>query len=293
MRARCLIVLTTALFTLPSAKAGTGYRNEIEKFHRETENELKKEDGWLALAGLFWLKEGINTVGAGPGFDVQLTDSFKGEKFGDIGFFEGNAVLKVENGVEATSGGERVSEIVLASDEMGKPVEIQTGSQTFFLIKRGDRFGIRLKDKNNKTRLTFKKLHWFPTDESYKITARFEGFATPQEVLIPNVLGGAFKMNSPGLLQFSLKGKEYSVQPVEEDGDKLLIIFRDKSNLTETYTGGRFLYTDKPMDGQVVLDFNQATNPPCAFTHFATCPLPPRQNDIDVSIEAGEKRHDH
>jgi uncharacterized protein (DUF1684 family) len=130
-------------------------------------------------------------------------------------------------------------------------------------------------------------------DESYKVRARFEAFPAPQEVRIPNVLGGNFKMKSPGLLKFSLGEKEYSLQPVVEEDDKLFIIFRDASNLTETYTGGRFLYADKPVNGQVVLDFNQAVNPPCAFTRFATCPLPPAQNDLHVAVKAGEKRYDH
>lgn len=125
------------------------------------------------------------------------------------------------------------------------------------------------------------------------MAARFEAFPAPEEVPIPNVLGGKFKMKSPGMLKFSLKEKEYSLQPVVEEDDKLFIIFRDASNLKETYTGGRFLYADKPVNGEVVLDFNQAVNPPCAFTHFATCPLPPPQNDLPIAIQAGEKRFDH
>ena len=288
-----LVLLATILLSLPSANAQIDYIKEIEKWRSEQESDLKKDDGWLTVAGLFWLKDGVNTVGAGPGFDVRLTDNFKQGKFGEIEFRNGAATLKVEGGVEAQSDGKKISTIELASDEKGKPTKIQTGSQTFYLIKREERFGIRLKDKNSEARLAFKGLHWFPIDESYKVTARFEAFPTPQEVRIPNVLGGNFKMKSPGLLKFSLKEKEYSLQPVVEEDDKLFIIFSDASNLTETYTGGRFLYAEKPVNGQVVLDFNQAVNPPCAFTHFATCPLPPSQNDLPVAIKAGEKRYDH
>jgi uncharacterized protein (DUF1684 family) len=111
--------------------------------------------------------------------------------------------------------------------------------------------------------------------------------------MIPNVLGGFFKMKSPGILRFALKGKEYSLQPVGEEDGSLFIIFRDGSNLKETYSAGRFLHADKPVNGEAVLDFNKAENPPCAFTSFATCPLPPPQNSLDVEIKAGEKRYDH
>ncbi len=288
-----LVLLATLLLSLPSANAQTAYVKEMEKWRSDQESDLKKDDGWLTVAGLFWLKDGVNTVGAGPGFDVRLTDNFKQGKFGEIDFHNGAATLKVESGIEAQNDGKKISTIELVSDEKGTPTKIQTGSQTLYLIKREDRCGIRLKDNDSEARRAFKGLRWFPVDESYKVTARFEAFPAPQEVHVPNVLGGNFKMSSPGLLKFSLKEKEYSLQPVVEDDDKLFIIFHDATNETDTYTGGRFLYADKPVNGQVVLDFNQAVNPPCAFTHFATCPLPPRQNDLSVAINVGEKRYEH
>jgi uncharacterized protein (DUF1684 family) len=279
---------------LTSAHAETDYAKSIEKWRNDEEISLKKETGWLTLAGLFWLKEGINTVGAGPDFDVRLTDNFKNGKFGEIDFKNGVASLKVEDGVETQSDGKSISTTIqLVSDEKGKPTEIRTGSQTFYLIRREDRFGIRLKDSNSKARRAFKGQHWFPIDESYKVTARFEAFPEPKEVMVPNVLGGKFKMKSPGTLKFTLKGKEYSLQPVVEGDETLFIIFSDKSNLDETYTSGRFLYADKAVNGEAVLDFNKTQNPPCAFTPFATCPLSPPGNNLAVEIKAGEKRYDH
>jgi uncharacterized protein (DUF1684 family) len=293
MKKNYSILLATVLVFLTSARAQTDYIKSVEKWRSDEERDLKKETGWLTLAGLFWLKEGINTVGAGPDFDVRLTSSFKQGKFGEIDFKNGVAALKVESGVEAQSDGKSISTIDLVSDEKGKPTEIRTGSQTFYLIRREDRFGIRLKDSKSKARLAFKGMHWFPIDESYKVTARFEALPEPKELMIPNVLGGHFKMKSPGILRFTLKGKEYSLQPVEEDDGSLFIIFRDGSNLGETYKAGRFLHADKAVNGEAVLDFNKAENPPCAFTPFATCPLPPPQNSLDVEIKAGEKRYDH
>jgi uncharacterized protein (DUF1684 family) len=295
MKRRFGIVLGILLASLTSAQAQTEYVNGIEKWRSERETNLKKETGWLTVAGLFWLKEGINTVGAGEKFDVRLTDNFKQGKFGEIEFKEGKAVLKVEKGVDAQIEGTSVSAPVdLVSDEKGKPTEIRTGTQTFFLIKREERFGIRLKDSNSEARRNFKGLHWFPIDESYKVTARLEAWPEPKELSVPNVLGGNFKMKSPGVLKFRFNGKECSLQPVLEDDDgTLFIIFSDGSNRSETYKSGRFLYAEKPVNGEAILDFNKAENPPCAFTPYATCPLPPVGNKLDVEVRAGEKRYDH
>jgi len=294
MKTTSSILLAIVLGFLTSARAETDYVKAIEKWRSDEEADLKKETGWLTLAGLFWLKEGTNTVGVGEDFDLRLTDNFKKKKFGEIEFKNGAATLRVEKGVEAQADGKNITTALeLLSDEKGKPTQIRTGSQSFYLIKREERFGIRLKDSQSRARLTFKGQHWFPVDESYKVTARFEAFPEAKEMMVPNVLGGKFKMKSPGTLKFSLKGKEYSLQPVEEEEGTLFIIFSDKSNLGETYKSGRFLYADKPVNGEAVLDFNRAENPPCAFTPFATCPLPPPGNSLEVEIKAGEKRYDH
>jgi uncharacterized protein (DUF1684 family) len=240
------------------------------------------------------LKEGTNTVGAGENFDVRLTDNFKQGKFGEIEFKDGKAVLKVANGVEAQADRKMISTPVdLVSDEKEKPTEIKTGTQTFFLIKREERFGIRLKDSNSEARRNFKGLHWFPVDESYKVNARLDPSGEAKELKVPNVLGGFFKMKSPGTLKFTLKGKEYSLQPVDEGDGALLLIFGDGSNKDETYKSGRFLYAEKPVNSETTLDFNKAENPPCAFTPYATCPLPPPGNKLELEVKAGEKRYDH
>lgn len=287
------IVFGIVLVLATGARAQTDYGKGIEKWRSDHEVNLKKETGWLTVAGLFWLKKGINSVGVGENFDVRLTDNFKQGKFGEIDFKNGAATLKVENGIEAQSDGKSVSTIELVSDEKGKPTEIRTGTQTFYLIRREDRFGIRLKDSNSEARRNFKGLHWFPVDEAWKVAARFEAFPEPKEIAVPNVLGGNLKMKSPGVLKFTLKGKEYSLQPVDEGDGTLFIIFRDKSSENETYKSGRFLYADKPVNREAVLDFNKAENPPCAFTPYATCPLPPPGNNLEVEIKAGEKRYDH
>jgi len=293
MKKRFGILLGTFVFPVSLALAQTDYVKSIEKWRSDEERDLRKEDGWLTLAGLFWLKDGVNTVGVGSDFDVRLTNNFKGGKFGEITFKDGVATLKVEEGVEAQGDDKTFTNIQLVSDEQGKPTKIRTGTQTLYMIKREDRYGIRLKDSNSKARLNFKGSNWFPVDETYKVKAQFEASPEAKEVMIPNVMGGFFKMKSPGMLKFSLKGKDCSLQPVEDDDGTLFIIFHDRSNETDTYKAGRFLHADKAVNGETVLDFNKAENPPCAFTSFATCPLPPPQNELEVEVKAGEKRYDH
>lgn len=268
------------------------YDADVAIWRAEYQKKLTSETGWLTLAGLFWLKEGPNSVGKGESFDIKLTENFEQEKFGEIELREGKVTLVVEPGVEAKVDGNAISRLELGSDNKGKPKIVETGSQLFFVIKREDRLGIRLKDKRSPKLLKFTGLHWFPVDEKYRVEASFEPFEVPREILVPNVLGGTFKYKSPGLLHFKLRGKEVALQPVEED-DKLFIIFRDGTSKNDTYGAGRFLYAAKPVDGKVTLDFNKAENPPCAYTPFATCPLPPPQNRLSVAIKAGEKRFDH
>lgn len=286
--------MALAFASVTSAWAQTDYAKEIEKWRSDRETRLKTETGWLTVAGLFWLKEGVNTVGAGDKFDVRLTNNFPPGEFGEIEFKNDAAVLKVAEGVEAQADGKRITgPQTLVSDERGKPTEIRTGTQTFYLIKREERFGIRLKDSNSEARRNFKGLNWFPVDESYKVTARLEPGTEAREMKVPNVLGGFFKMKSPGTLKFTLKGKPSSLQAVEEDDGTLFLIFGDASNENATYKSGRFLYAEKPVNGEVTLDFNKAENPPCAFTPYATCPLPPPGNKLDVEVNAGEKTYGH
>jgi uncharacterized protein (DUF1684 family) len=283
------IQFVVLLSILASACASPStYQAEINSWRSRHEAELRADDGWLTLAGLYWLKDGINTIGRGEDYDVVLTENFKQGKFGEIQFSDGTAVLTVEPGITATVDGKQITSVELQSDDPGPPTKVTTGSQTFYLIKREDKFGIRLKDSESAERKNFDGEHWFPVDESYHVTGEFEPFTSEQYIEVPNVLGGTFKMKSPGIVKFKLQGKEVSLQPVIEDEKTLFFIFKDATAGDETYGAGRFLYTNNPVDGRVVLDFNKAENPPCAFTRFATCPLPPAQNRLDIDIKAGE-----
>ena len=281
-------ILFTSLITVSYAQ--NNYKNEVQKWREKTAIELKSDNSWLSLAGLFWLKEGDNTIGSDLANDIKLPNS-TAQKVGVIEFKNGEAKLSVNADVKAISDGKSITNLGLTSDEKGKPTLIELGDVSFTLIKRENRFGIRVKDKNNINRQQFKGLNWFPIEKSYRIIADFEEYKEPKEIDIPNVLGGVYKMKSLGLLKFKIKGKPYTLEPVEED-DKFFIIFNDLTARKTTYQSGRFLHADKPINGKVILDFNEAYNPPCAFTEFATCPLPPPQNRLKIEIKAGEKRYE-
>jgi uncharacterized protein (DUF1684 family) len=173
------------------------------------------------------------------------------------------------------------------------PTIVQMGSVRFNVIKRGDRLGLRVKDAQAPTRTHFAGLDYFPTDVNYRVEARLDPYNPVKKIPIDDVTGMRSESDSPGALVFTLDGKEYRLDPIVEEGsDELFIIFRDLTSKDETYPAGRYLYAPKPgPDGRTVIDFNKAYNPPCAFTPYATCPLPPQQNRLDVRIEAGEKRY--
>jgi uncharacterized protein (DUF1684 family) len=165
------------------------------------------------------------------------------------------------------------------------------GSLSLSVIERGGEIGVRLKDNASASRRDFKGLRWFPIDGAWRVVARFEPSAPGSTLEITNVLGQTQKLPSPGEAVFNLGGRELRLVPVLEkpDAGELFFIFRDETAARETYGAGRFLYAGLPVDGSVVLDFNKAHSPPCAFTRYATCPLPPKRNRLPVRIEAGEK----
>jgi len=233
------------------------YQAEIVKWRQQKEKELKADGGWLTVTGLFWLKEGENRVEGAPGLFV---------------LHDGKARFRADTG---------------AITEMTPEASITAGNLTFSVIERDGRYGVRLKDKNSKLRAEFRGQRWFPVRESYRVQARFVAYEQPKSMTVPNILGGTYQMPSPGYVVFTLAGRELRLEPVVEDKE-LFLIFRDLTAGKETYGSGRFLYAELPHDGKVELDFNKAENPPCAFTSYATCPLPPKQNVLAVRVEAGE-----
>ncbi len=203
--------------------------------------------------------------------------------------------MTFEKDVQATLGGRPVTHADLRSDGSGSPDVVTLGRLTMYVIQRGARYGIRLKDRESPLRKEFTGLRWYELKEDYRVSARYVTYPEPKLVKVPNILGESEPMPSPGYAVFEREGKEVRLEGVleEKDARRLFFIIRDQTSGKETYPAGRFLYADLPKDGRIVLDFNKAYNPPCAFTPYATCPLPPPQNWVPVRIEAGELDYGH
>lgn len=297
-----LIMIVLAILSVTSAGGITpptslstdpSYLKEIEKWRNERLEEINGETGWNTLVGLFWLHEGKNSLGSGPSSDIVLPRTSAPKFAGTLHLDSGTVRLIAKLEVGITSGGNRVRDIVLRSDADGLPTPLKLGSLTMFVIKRGEKFGLRIKDKHHPARANFSGLTYFPIDISWRVEGKLQAYVPPKVIPIVNVLGMVDDMTSPGVLVFEVGGKEYRLDAVLEKGSKqLFVIFADQTSGKETYGAGRYLYVDPPdADGKVTIDFNKAYNPPCAFTKFATCPLPPRQNRLATRVDAGEKAY--
>lgn len=270
------------------------YRKEVEAFRKERADSLKKEDGWLTLVGLYWLKPGENRFGSDPGNPVILPAGKAPAVAGRL-IRDGDKVrVTVEPGVGLTADGKPIAPgqpgQELQTDASGKPTTLELGSLKFYVIKRGDRLGVRIKDRESPLLASFKGLDNYPIRPEWRIVARFEPYKD-KKIPIANIVGQVEDSPSPGAVVFDWKGKTYRLDALEGSPEGgLFLVFGDKTNGRETYGAGRFLDTDPPKDGRVVVDFNTAYNPPCAFTAFATCPLPPPQNKLAIAVEAGEKK---
>ena len=284
-----ILFLTAAPAAPPPREAA--YRAEIEKWRSDRIRHLTADDGWLTVIALSWLEEGDNPIGAAPANRIVLPAGKAPPALGRIRLTVGKAHLEVTPGVEVTHEAKRVQSLDLDSDEAGKPTVVRHGTLSFYLIKRGERLGVRVKDSANAARKAFRGIDSYPVQSAWRLEARFEPYPLKRTIPIPNILGTVSQEPSPGAVVFRVAGKEYRLDAVEEQGEEdLFLIFGDQTNGSETYGAGRFLYAPRPgKDGKTVVDFNKAYNPPCAFTRFATCPLPPPQNRLPIPIAAGEK----
>ena len=292
---RAVPAAATLVLTLsPALAQEAGYRGDVERWRTQREERLKADGGWLTVTGLFWLKDGVNSFGSAPANDIVLPAGVPG-RAGVFELRQGKVTVRLQPSVTAAVGGEPFVSRDMKSDKDGAPDVLTIARLSMHVIQRGQRFGVRLKDMDAAARRGFSGLTWFPVDESYRVTARFVPYAPPRPLSVPNILGEIEEMRSPGYAVFQLEGREVRLEPVLESAgaQELFFIFRDLTAGKETYPAGRFLYSSLPRDGSVVLDFNKAYNPPCAFTRFATCPLPPKGNKLDIRIAAGEKDYGH
>ncbi|HJV91183.1 MAG TPA: DUF1684 domain-containing protein [Holophagaceae bacterium] len=266
----------------------------FEAWHKGRIERLKSEEGWLSLVGLHWLTEGENVIGTKAGATVPFPPGLGPEVAGTLVLEGGQVRLKAAAGSPLMVNGAPAADMALKADTDGKPDVLQLAGRSFFVIKRGPggaKVGVRVKDPKSPVRTGFKGIDMYPFDPAFRVVATFEAYPEPRTVNIPTVIGVADPMKAWGRVHFTLKGKTFSLEPVDEGDGRLFFIFRDLTSGKTTYPAGRFVYAEAPKDGKVILDFNQSYNPPCAFTRFATCPLPPPQNVMKIAIRAGEKNY--
>jgi uncharacterized protein len=284
----------------PDQKDQKTWASELETWRARRAANLQAPEGWLSLIGLEWLQEGDNSFGGDSGNRIQIA----AKTWAHIG------VVRLEKDalrLLAPAGGFPkdfmvdglpAQETALAADDAEKPSKLTIGTITVIVINRDGRFALRIKDPQAPTRTGFHGLRWYPANDSYRIRARWIPYNPPKVLDIPTVLGTTTHLPAPGAAEFTIDGQTVRLEPVLEDpkATELFFILRDATSKTSTYGAGRFLYTDLPdhgvaQPGELLLDFNRLINPPCAFTPYATCPLPPPQNRLTVAIPAGEQRY--
>ncbi|MBV8811570.1 MAG: DUF1684 domain-containing protein [Acidobacteriaceae bacterium] len=265
-----------AVFSL-TIMASSNYQESIHDWQQQRDAGLRSPSGWLSLVGLFWLKAGDNTIGSAASNNFVLPKGSAPARAG---------TLRLENN-KVTFMSPDGSQRPLSYDE-DKPTVIHAGTVSFFVIKRSDRLAVRATDSASPVLKNFQGMKYFPVDPELRFQAKF----VPDKRMIPilNIVGQSDQEESPGIVEFTYRGQSYHLRPIYE-GQTLFFLFKDPTNKTETYQAGRMLNTPLPENGKVDLDFNRSYNPPCTFTPYATCPLPPRENTLPFPVTAGEKRY--
>jgi uncharacterized protein (DUF1684 family) len=256
------------------------YAKEIADFRAARERSISSPDGWSTLVGLAWLKEGLNRVGSDPDAEVALPASVPARV--------GTIILKGKQAEFRPAPGVKIPAQELKEDT----TILSIATVKFFLIQRADKFAIRVRDSDAPTRKGFTHLSWYPPDPVWRIEAKFVPWDKPHRMKFDTVIDGVAEDDeSPGYVTFTKDGHEYKLDAIVDDGE-LFLIFRDQTSGKTTYPAARFLYAEMPKNAKapasVVLDFNKAINPPCVFTAYATCPLPPPQNRLTLAVTAGE-----
>jgi uncharacterized protein len=286
-----LAATASACVSVTGQASGSTYRQSVEKWRQDYLASLTSDSGWLTVSGLFWLKEGDNRIGSAKDNNIVLPASAPAS-VGVITFHAGQTTMHVNPGIPVTLNGLSVQTTQLRPDVPGE--RLLLGDLTIYVHLSGDRYALRVKDKNAPLRKNFKRLNWFPIDEAYAVTGTYATYESPRELDSQNVLGDAIKLKITGYIDFDLKGQKLRLEAeTENEGKTLFIVFRDLTSRKETYPASRFLKLEAPNPGAnggaVDLDFNKAYNPPCAYNPYTTCPLPLPGNRLKISIPAGEK----
>ncbi len=288
---RILIVL----FALSSCNSSeliitdeVAYIETIQEWQHQRVERLKSKDGWLNLAGLFWIEEGMNSFGSDPSNDIIFPEKAaafcgtltrNGEKFS----------LQVAYGVKITSGDTLVKNLDLNHDHSELTSYLEQGELAWHVVKRGDKFGVRMRDYKHPRIEVLDFIPSYPIQTDYVVEATLKPFDEPRTMILATpVEGFTEEYQCPGELHFTLNKEDVVLYPFSM-GRGYFLVIADETTGKDTYGAGRFMYSMPDSTGRIILDFNKAYNPPCAFSPFATCPMPPRENFLAVAIEAGEK----
>jgi len=295
-----MILMSAALQTaapltaeeLSAVSAEEAYLAEIHDWRQRRRDRLASEDGWLTLVGLEWLREGSNRIGSDTGNDIRIAGG--PDHWGTIVLAGGELRFTPAADAQLIIDGAPAEPTRLVPDAEGQPTVVRSGSLSFHVILRGS-YALRIKDREAPTLLSFRGVENYPIDANWRKDTRFIPADPGATIGIANVLGQSEEMRVAGTVEFEHEGRNYSLLALQEKGaDSLWFLFADRSNGRETYGAGRFLYSDgMPENGRLVVDFNKSYNPPCAFSDYSTCPLPPQQNRLDVAVTAGEKDYPH
>jgi len=296
----CLASLSPG-FAADTKSPASAWKTELLAWRAQQAKNLQAPNGWLTLIGLEWLKPGDNSLGSAKGSSLFVAAPVA-PNLGVVRLTGDTLQLLPPSGGYPTGllvdGVAPANPQALAADSSGHPSKITIGSVTITVIHRGDRYALRIKDAKAPTLVNFHGLRWFAPNDTYRLQAKWIPYNPPHHVPIPTILGTEVVSDIPGAAEFTLGGKTLRLEPILEspEDNELMFILRDLTSKTETYGAGRFLYTPMPdhgltQPGELSLDFNRAENPPCAYTPFATCPLPPPHNRLQVAIPAGQQRY--
>ncbi|PJA40722.1 MAG: hypothetical protein CO182_07700 [Lysobacterales bacterium CG_4_9_14_3_um_filter_62_6] len=282
--------------------AAASHRAEVERWRQGRLERLQKPDGWLSLIGLHWLGEGEQSFGSASDNDIVLAAG--PAHFGRLRVVDGAVQLRADPSANAVIEGAVqpadppsvtppiTAWTVLAADTADASSVVRAGTVSFVVIDRGGRLGLRVRDTEAPHRQHFAGIDAYPVAAAWRFEADWTATPEAPGFQIQTVIGTIEEMPNPGYASFSHNGHDYRIYPVIEKGEAdLFIIFADRTNGKETYGPGRFFYAPQPQNGKLILDFNKAYNPPCAFSDFSTCPLPPPENRLDLAVTAGEKKY--
>lgn len=274
---------------LPEVPVDSTLLAEWEAWKAERLNSLTAPNGWLTLTGLHWLRPGANTIGSDSSNHIVLPPAAP-DFMGEIVWSEKGLWGEFLPEGQVYLGDSLVTYVPMATDRSGQPTVLHTGSIFFYLIERGEAIGLRVRDTLAEARTSFEGIEYFPYDPSWRVEATYVPYDPPKPFVFDNVLHMPIRQDIPGRVIFQKEGRKFALDVLDGGPDELFIIFADQTTGTTTYGGGRYVYAPRPdSTGTLVLDFNKAYNPPCAYTEFATCLLPPPQNILHIAVEAGEQ----